>query len=164
MKIKIFISALLLSLITTVHSTAIAPTSTDSKAPANAQEIEKVNNIKQLLAITGAANLSQQIITQLLAGLKAQYPQVPQKAWDTFQEEFKADNLLNQLIPIYSKYYSNEEIKQIIAFYQTPIGQKTIAVLPQITQESIIIGQRYGMEVASRALKRLEAEGYIQHH
>ncbi len=162
MKLKLFVSAVLLSIVTTVNGAALAQTPTDSNAPTNAQETEKVNNIKQLLAVTGAANLFQQIVTQMLVSMKSQYPQVPQKAWDSFQAELKPDDLLNEVIPIYSKYYSNEEIKQIIAFYQTPVGKKTITVLPQLTQESIVIGQRYGAEAANRALKKLEAEGYIR--
>ncbi len=162
MKTQLIVSALLMTLVTTVNGTALAQTPTSNNVPANAQETEKINNIKQLLAITGAANISQQILTQLLVGMKSQYPQVPQKAWDAFISEFKPDDILNQLIPLYSKYYSNEEIKQIIAFYQTPVGKKTIMVLPQLTQESITIGQKYGIEAASRALQKLQAEGYIR--
>ncbi len=162
MKVKLFVSAVLLSLVTTVNGAAFAQTPTNSNAPTNAQETEKINNIKQLLAVTGAANLSQQIITQMLVSIKSQYPQVPQKAWDVFQGEIKPDDLLNELIPIYSKYYTNEEIKQIVAFYQSPLGKKIITVLPQLTQESIVVGQRYGAEAANRALKKLEAEGYLR--
>ncbi|MBO3463605.1 DUF2059 domain-containing protein [Aetokthonos hydrillicola Thurmond2011] len=162
MNIKIFVSALLLSLLTTCYGAAFAQTSSGINTQPNAQETQKINNIKELLRITGASSLSQQIVTQLFMSLKSQYPQVPQKFWDTFLAEFKPDDLLNELIPIYSKYYSNEDINQLIAFYQSPIGKKTIAVLPQLTQESVLIGQRYGLEAGKRAIQKLEEEGYLR--
>lgn len=163
MKINLFISAVILSLATAVNGVAFAQTPTNQTAPeTNVQEAEKINNIKKLLDITGSKNLSQQIITQLLATLKTEYPEVPQKFWQTFVAELKPDDMINELIPIYGKYFTNEEIKEIIAFYQTPLGQKTITVLPELSRESAAIGLRYGREAAQRALAKLEAEGYIR--
>ncbi|MEH2144632.1 DUF2059 domain-containing protein [Nostoc sp.] len=163
MKINFLFVAVVFFLVTTFNKAAFAQIPTNTIAPSsNAQEIEKTNNINKLLEITGAKNLSRQNITQLLINVKSEYPQVPQKFWDTFAAELKIDDMVNELIPIYNKYFTNEEIKQMIAFYQTPLGQKTITVIPQISQESTAIGTRYGRVAAERALKKLEAEGYIR--
>ncbi|MBN4003041.1 DUF2059 domain-containing protein [Nostoc sp. LPT] len=159
----LFVAAVVLSLVTTFNRAAFAQSPTNTIAPSsNAQEIEKTNNIKKLLEITGAKDISRQIIPQLLINFKSEYPEVPQKIWDTFAAELKIDDMVDEFIPIYNKYFTNEEIKQIIAFYQTPLGQKTITVIPQITQESTAIGIRYGKVAVERALKKLEAEGYIR--
>ncbi|MEA5627863.1 DUF2059 domain-containing protein [Nostoc sp. UHCC 0251] len=163
MKINFWLVAVVLSMITTYNIAAFAQSPTNTIAPSNnAQEIEKTNNIKKLFELTGVKNLSRQILTQLLNNVKSDYPQVPQKFWDKFAVEFKSDDLVNEIIPIYNKYFTNEEIKQLITFYQTPLGQKTITVIPQIYQESYEIGKRYGRAAAQRALKKLEAEGYIR--
>lgn len=37
---------------------------------------------------------------------------------------------------VYDKYFSVSELKDITAFYKTPAGQKALAVLPQVMQES----------------------------
>ncbi|MDF5724096.1 MAG: DUF2059 domain-containing protein [Rhizonema sp. PD37] len=145
-----------------MNGVALAQTATDSSnVPMTTQETEKINNIKQLLNITGASSLSQQIVTQMLISIKSQYPQVPQKFWDAFLGEFNADDIVKQLIPIYRKYYSDEDIKGLIAFYQTPLGKKTIMLLPQLSQESIVVGQKYGIDAGKRAIQKLEAEGYL---
>ncbi|MEH1903611.1 MAG: DUF2059 domain-containing protein [Nostoc sp.] len=164
MKINfLFSAAIVLSLVTSFNRAAFAQSPTNTIAPSsNAQEIEKTNNIKKLFEITGVKNLSRQIITQLLNDFKSNYPQVPQKFWDNFAAEIKSDDIVNEIIPIYNKYFSNEEIKQVLTFYQTPVGQKTITVLPQLYQESYYVGKRYGRAAAQRALKKLEAEGYIR--
>lgn len=164
MKINsLFLAAIVLSLGTTFNRAAFAQSPTNTITPSsNAQEIEKTNNIKKLFEITGVKNISQQIITQLLNDFKSDYPQVPQNFWDNFANEIKPDDIVNEIIPIYKKYFSNEEIKQLLTFYQTPVGQKTITVLPQLYQESYDVGKRYGTAAAQRALKKLEAEGYIR--
>lgn len=145
MKMKVFASAIALLIVTNINQVAFAQTPTQKTPPTSVQETEKVNNIRQLLDLTGAKNISQQIMLQTLDVLKSQYPQVPQKVWDTFLAEVKADEMINEIVPIYNKYFTGEEIKQIIAFYQTPLGKKTISVLPQISRDSAIIGQKYGI-------------------
>ncbi|NRB08638.1 MAG: DUF2059 domain-containing protein [Richelia sp.] len=40
---------------------------------------------------------------------------------------------------LYSKDFTNEEIKGLIAFYETPLGRKTISVMPKLLQESILL-------------------------
>ncbi|MCW5313769.1 DUF2059 domain-containing protein [Nostoc sp. KVJ3] len=162
MKINFWFLSVVLSLTTTYNIAAFAQTPTTTIAPnSNAQEIEKTNNIKKLFELTGVKNIYRQILTQSLNEFKSDYPQVPQKFWDKFATEFKSDDLVDEIIPIYNKYFTNEEIKQLIAFYQTPVGQKAITVIPKIYQESYEIAKKYGIAAAERALKKLEAEGYI---
>jgi hypothetical protein len=164
MKIKLLGSVAVLFLaITTVHGSAIAQIPNNTRPVVNkAEEAGKIQNIKKLLEITGTKDLTQQIIAQMLDLMKAEYPQVPEKFWDSFVAELRPDEMIDEFIPLYSKYYSNEEIKQLIAFYQTPVGKKTIAILPQISRDSSAIGLRYGREAAQRALQKLESEGYIR--
>jgi hypothetical protein len=163
MKTKVLISAIAISIITTFNGVAFAQTPNPTTAPAtNTQDPEKIKNINKLLEVTGMRSLSRQILNQVFVAMKGEYPQVPQKFWDTFIAELKPDDMINDFIPLYSKYFTNEEIKQMIAFYQTPLGQKTLSVMPQLSSESAAIGLRYGKDAAARAIQKLEAEGYIR--
>jgi uncharacterized protein len=157
MQIKTFVFAASLSLLTTINIPAFAQT-----PDTPIQEAEKINNIKKLLDITGSRNLSRKILTQLIDSLKAEYPQAPARFWDAFMAELKPEEMVDEYIPIYSKYFTNEEIKGIITFYETPFGKKTLSVIPQISKESTAIGIKYGREAAQRALEKLKAEGYLK--
>ena len=48
---------------------------------------------------------------------------------------FDINGIIRQIVPIYDKYYSPEELREIIAFYKTPAGQKMIEVTPKIMSE-----------------------------
>jgi len=40
---------------------------------------------------------------------------------------------MNQMVATYAKYFSDDDIKGMIQFYETPAGQHYIAHLPQVT-------------------------------
>ena len=161
MQIKTLLFAASLSLITTINIPAFAQTP-DSVPTNKIEDPEKISNIKKLLDITGSRNMSRKIINQLIGSFKSEYPQVSGKFWDAFIAELKPEEMVDEYIPIYSKYFTNEEIKGIITFYETPLGKKTLSVIPQISQESTAIGIKYGKQAAERALEKLKSEGYIR--
>lgn len=162
MKVKLFAATALLILTATIlDAPGLAQNKPATPQTQSNQQLEKHRNIRNLLNLTGTKKLVRQQINQFINIIKTQYPQVPAKYWSTFLAETNVDELINRIIPIYSKYYTNEDIKELLKFYQTPLGKKTIATLPQITTESTEIGRQYGVEVAKRAIQKLEAEGYI---
>lgn len=41
------------------------------------------------------------------------------------------------LYPIYDRFFTEEELKDLIAFYKSPTGQKSIDVMPQLMQDAL---------------------------
>jgi hypothetical protein len=80
-----------------------------------------------------------------------------------YEEAQKEDGLMSRMVPIYAKYFTHEEIKELIRFYDTAIGKKTIEVMPALMQEGMMIGQIWGQSLApqilERIIKRLEEFG-----
>ncbi|MDL1969584.1 MAG: DUF2059 domain-containing protein [Candidatus Desulfofervidaceae bacterium] len=64
------------------------------------------------------------------------------------------------IYPIYHKYLTLEDIRELIAFYKTPVGQKIITIMPQLTQGSILAGQLWEQSlepvIQQRIKKRFE--------
>jgi len=105
------------------------------------------------LAVSEQGDLSERGRQQLLARLED---------FDAFAERFRAlfaERLnFSQIIeavypPLYDKYFSEEELRQMLAFYRTPVGRKSIEVMPSLMQEA-----GGGVEAAVRPL----AIGLIQ--
>lgn len=132
-----------------------------TEAPA-APASTKQDDIRALMALTGAGRLGAQFVDQMMASFKETYPNVPDSFWKAFVSEIKADKLADKLVPIYDKYLTHDDIRQLIAFYRSPVGAKLIGVLPQITQDSLKVGQEWGREVAEAAAARMEKEGYTK--
>lgn len=127
----------------------------------NAAAQEANNEYKQTLQefmnASGSLESSKQLIQQLISMVKSASPNVPDSFWDAVGKKMH-DKFIAQVIegyvPIYQKYLTLDELKQIIAFYQTPIGKKFAQALPAITVEGAQLGQKIGMEM----FKELEEE------
>jgi hypothetical protein len=78
---------------------------------------------------------------------------------------------LNELIndvyyPAFSKHFTVAEIKELIAFYESPIGQKFISTTPTVMQESTTIMnekytpelQKIGSKIAEEELKKIKSD------
>lgn len=137
-----------------------------------AEEISpsKLADIKQLMEITGSANIAKQfagmVSQQVLQMLKASRQEIPTHAVDVMNKELLQlfsermsvpGGLTDQIIPIYDKYLTQSEIKELLAFYQTPIGKKAISVLPKVVNESMLTGQKWGQSLGSEIDKRVKA-------
>lgn len=120
-------------------------------------EPAKKESVDKLMQLTGAGNLSKQMINQMLPAMQQMIPDAPVEFWDTFKQELDANELMDNLIPVYQKHLSEEDIHAILAFYTTPAGKKLISVQPIIMQESMLIGQQWGQQVFLRAKQKFEA-------
>ena len=140
---------LLLSLITICTGIWAAQTEIDK---------EKRQEIEKMLRLTGMEKLMEQIKTQMISSLKTQMTEVPSTFWDKFQQKMDTRTLLEMIIPLYDKYYTTEDIKAVNAFYSSPTGQKLLATLPQIMQESVAIGQAWGEKIGKQAIEEMAQE------
>jgi hypothetical protein len=128
---------------------------------ASASDVEKNDAIKKLLDVTQTSKLTMSVVDTLLMQFRAAFPAVPDEFWDEAKKEFSEAGKLEELvIPIYSKYYTLEEINAIIDFYNTPTGKKMIETMPAVMQESMAAGQAWGMEIAKRISTKLKEKGF----
>ncbi len=128
-------------------------------ADSSAMDPAKEKDIRRLLDVTGAGKLGVQVMTQMITSFRTSLPKVPSTFWDDFQKQIRPSELVDMVVPIYDRHFSDEDIKKLIAFYETPAGKKFIAATPAITQESMAAGQEWGKSVAQRVLKQLNQKG-----
>jgi len=52
-----------------------------------------------------------------------------------YEKKFDVDQVNEQLVAVYDKHYSADEIKGLLQFYGSPLGQKVAAEAPHIARE-----------------------------
>ena len=77
---------------------------------------------------------------------------------DAYQKKFDVDDLTEQLVTIYDKHYSDDEIKVLLQFYGSPIGQKVAAEMPKISKEIQAASRATGAKAAKEALQAMKAQ------
>jgi len=105
------------------------------------------------LKLVRLTNDNDAILQMFEFGLKMQMTQIEAEAGgDDFpSEEFikrirqyiNMDSLFYQMTPIYSRYFTREEIAGLIAFFETSLGRKFVKNTSQIAQESFAANQAW---------------------
>jgi hypothetical protein len=54
----------------------------------------------------------------------------------SYQKRFDVDQVTNQLETLYDKHFTDDEIKGLLQFYGSPLGQKVAAEMPKINRET----------------------------
>lgn len=157
----------------------IAIALTLASLPLNAQEAEippeKRTALRQLMFVTGATQIVEQFsdifIQQMTQTLQSSRPDLPVRAFtvlgeevqQVIAEEIEGGSLETLFMPIYDKYFTLEEVRGLLEFYESDIGRKSIEVLPMLTQESVQVGQAWGAsigpKIGQRVTERLAKEG-----
>ncbi|MFN7923081.1 MAG: DUF2059 domain-containing protein [Bryobacteraceae bacterium] len=135
----------------------------------------KRQDILTLMDVSGAVNTLTQIFSretveaQMRQMIMKNVPAGKEQEAETFIREFSNDfaaeapkhigELKDKVAEIYDKYYSAQDIKDLIAFFKTPVGQKLVTIAPKVAVESMQIGQGWGMDlgkqIGERVSKRL---------
>jgi hypothetical protein len=77
---------------------------------------------------------------------------------ESYQKKFDVDQMTEQLVAIYDKHYSDDEIKTLLQFYGSPVGQKVAAETPKIGREIQAASRTTGAKAAKDALQALKAQ------
>ncbi len=85
---------------------------------------------------------------QLVEGMQTILPMLRQMSKDMpeelFRELTRTDKVADTVIPIYRRHFSEEEMRELIAFYKTPIGTKYAKLAGKIQREGMELNARQG--------------------
>ncbi|HYS54824.1 MAG TPA: DUF2059 domain-containing protein [Thermoanaerobaculia bacterium] len=123
---------------------------------------KKRETIRTLLDIMGVARLADAMIDQMFTQFAKNTPSVPLKAWNRLRSRMKGAELIELMTPVYDKYYTLEDLEAMIAFYRTPVGQKVVRTLPDVSREGFQVGQEWGRRKGEQVMKELRSEGLVK--
>ena len=121
----------------------------------------KEEDILKFLELSNSENLSVQIFNALMPQMKALAPEVPEAFWELMMEKLDMNGLIHAYIPVYDKYYTHDEIKELIRFYESPLGRKMVEITPQMMEETMLIGQKWGEKLGLEIIMELIKSGYF---
>ena len=65
----------------------------------------------------------------------------------------RISELEDSMVDIYSTNFSAGELRDLIAFYKSPTGQKFLQKTPFVTQQTMAAGQKFGQSAGAEAQK-----------
>ena len=128
----------------------------------------KDEDIRRLLDLTHAGALATQTMQSMEGNIKPlmsnAFPPGEYREklinlfFDKFHSKFNQQQLRDLAVPVYDKYYSDDEIKQLIQIYETPLGQKMLSSMPTLMAELQAAGEKMGEELGRQSMMEVLAE------
>jgi hypothetical protein len=128
---------------------------------------EAITAARELLVTMRAADNFKTIMPGIMRSLKPAIvqnrPQV-ERDYDALVPvlleglDARLNEMIDQVAALYARTFTAEELREVIAFYRGPTGQKFVQRVPLIMQESMLIGQRFGQSVATEIRDRMIEE------
>ena len=132
----------------------------------------KHQDTEKLMELVGTRTILRELFDQdidaQIEAMRRARPDVSDEFWEEFRAEFKRqaspDELMKAILPIYDEHFTHREIRQLIAFYESPLGRKISTTLPEIQRESLeagrVWGEQLGDRMNARLKQRLAEKGY----
>lgn len=90
----------------------------------------KLNLINLFLEVNGTRESIRKRIEEVTAS-------APEAEKTRVKDLFNEEEIIAKLIPVYNRYYTEEEIRGLVEFYNSPVGKKTLEVTPALVRDVV---------------------------
>lgn len=108
---------------------------------------QKVIELLETMGTTQNMKISYELF---ISNYRKQYPDIPAAYWDKATSLVDYKDLVKRIVPIYSKNFTEKEIDDLTTFYKSSTGKEMLTKMPVILQESMLVGQEWGTELAQK--------------
>ena len=130
-----------------------APAAEATEVKAESEKIDPAME-KDIRKLLGLMRIEQMVRQQTIRGMtrmKQAMPNVPADVWDKAFDKVDWGGIVDVQVPAYAKHVSHDDIKGLIAFYESPLGQRIIEAQPKIAEDvqpaAMAWGQKIGMQI-----------------
>lgn len=118
-----------------------------------------LNQVSQNLPTLMESMMGESPNPEAIAEVQAMMERVIGKILTGFQERISFQDIAEDVYyPLYAKNFNEAQLQDMIDFYNTPTGKHTIAVMPQLVQDSMGLTQQRIMPTMIEVLQEVMAE------
>lgn len=119
----------------------------------------KTDKIEALIELLSTEDRMSNMITNLINESLKTASSFDSIFWDEYKvraiNSFN-DTLKPQIIAVYDKYFSDEEIDYMYEFYSSELGRQTLKKYDMLLQELMLIGLKFGEEISDQIIQDIE--------
>ena len=122
---------------------------------------------KDLVAVTGVTNLFDPLIPGVIEqskllflqqdpGLNKDLTEIAANLRTEFAPRF--GELTNEVATLYASRFTEQELKDVLAFYKSPVGQKLISEQPKVLDQGVRFAQDWANKLSDVVTARMREE------
>ncbi|OJT25680.1 hypothetical protein BO221_07430 [Archangium sp. Cb G35] len=117
----------------------------------------KQQKVRRLMALTGAEDTGRQMMEMMTSHFEKS-SSIPPGFMEKFREVAQQESIVDMLVPVYMKHFSEEDLDAAITFHESPAGKRFLAAQPRVMEEAKVVGEQWGVRLAEKALRALVEE------
>jgi uncharacterized protein len=126
-----------------------------------------LSTAKELVTVTGATALFNPLIAGVVEQAKLLYlQQNPNLSTDLndIATKMRSDltprfvELTNEVARLYATHFTEQELKDILAFYKSPAGQKMLSEQPKVVDGSMKFAQNWANQLSDEVMAKMRDE------
>lgn len=138
-----------------------------AQAPAASPSPAAILLAKQIIELKGVNKLLGPLVRGVIEKVKDQFMQTNfmwakdlNEVAAQLEKEYapRESELVDESARIYASHFTEPELKQILAFYQSPLGRKMVAEEPKALDESVANAGDWGDKLSEEIIDRMRAE------
>ena len=126
-------------------------------------DVEYINAVDKLMEVSGAKTTLKAQFPVIMSNLREMLKGIPDDVFAKIEAKYQEiflKRMTEFYAPIYNRYFTLEDIKEYIAFYETNLGRKVARTNPSLMNDLYQAGQQVGMAIAQSVVEELKAEGF----
>jgi len=150
--------AIALALVVAAGSICAQAQQPSSAAVASARELMDLKGIKNLVepVVAGVVEQTKGRILQTNPGLSRDLDEVSAQLRSEYQP--RVAEMTNEVVRLYATRFTEQELKDAVAFYKTAAGQKMLAEEPRILDETYGRLQQWATRLQDEVMARVRVE------
>lgn len=138
-----------------------------AQAPAKQPSPEHVALARAVLDFTGARSSFDGVLLKLLSDARNQVLRTRPTLQADVETALLAigdklkdadEELVSQIAVVYAQKFTEQELKEIAAFYQSPAGKKLVTEMPSVLTRSYELMREYSQRMSVEVMSQLRAE------
>jgi uncharacterized protein len=127
-------------------------------ALASSRELMELKGVKSLVepVVVGVIEQTKGTILQTNPGLTKDLDEVSAQLRNEYQP--RVAEMTNEIVQLYAQRFSEQELKEVIAFYKSAAGKKMLAEEPRILDATYARLQQWAIRFQDEVMTRLRAE------
>ena len=127
-------------------------------ALASARELMELKGVKNLVepVVVGVVQQTTGSILQTNPGLSKDLDEVGAQLRTEYQP--RVTEMANEIVKLYAARFTEQELKEAVAFYKSPTGKKVLTEEPRILDESYARIQQWASRLQDEMMNRVRAE------
>jgi uncharacterized protein len=136
-------------------------------APAQEPSPGAIAAAKEMIEMKGAMNMFEPLVPGVIESAKNTFlrtnPGLSKDLNDvaaTLRKEYadKRADIANEIARTYAAQFTEKELRDVIAFYKSPVGKKVIEVEPRVLEQSMTRVQSWAERFSEDMMKRFRAD------